>query len=144
MADITMSLDDTLELDAVIKEWNDPNNIVEDSNDKFNMSGFYTGTRVLDPQESGTHTIKVNGQELTVKVTDTSTIPDSGVFDNTILQWYAGAGINVSDGQQTNGWYDQISSTTATDVGDPIYRADQSGFEAVDYDGVNGGHDIPS
>lgn len=40
MADITMSLDDTLELDAVIKEWSDPRGIVVDSDDQFSMSGF--------------------------------------------------------------------------------------------------------
>lgn len=81
MADITMSLDDTLELDAIIEKWSNPDSIITDSDSKFNMSGFYTGTGVLDPKESGTHKIVVNGQELTVKVTDPNTIPNTLVDD---------------------------------------------------------------
>lgn len=75
--DIIMSLEDTLELDAVIKEWDNPNSIITDSESKFEMSGFHTSTGVLDPKESGTHKIVVNGQELTVKVNEQNTIPDS-------------------------------------------------------------------
>lgn len=66
MADITMSVDDTLELDAVIKEQNDPDNIVEQNNDKFEISGLTTHTKILNPLESGTYDISVNGQKLTV------------------------------------------------------------------------------
>lgn len=77
MADITMSLDDTLELDAVIEEWSNPDSVITDSENKFDMSGFHTSTGVLDPQEPGTHNIKVNGQELTVEVIDNSKIPES-------------------------------------------------------------------
>jgi hypothetical protein len=80
MTNIEMSLDDTLELDTIIEEWNPNSSLVDDVGGNFNISGFQTSTTVLDPQNTGTHKININGQELTVKVTDTSTIPDSIVI----------------------------------------------------------------
>lgn len=83
MADISISLDETLELDTIIKEssiaQNPINNITySGSNSKdYNMKGIETHTSVFDPQQSGTYTIDINGQELSVEVTDPSTIPDS-------------------------------------------------------------------
>lgn len=86
--DIEMSLDDTLELDAIIQEWDAESNGVignimyEDSDSTVhNSTGIQTNTYIFDPQESGTYTIPVNGQELTVNVKDSSIIPD-GVVDN--------------------------------------------------------------
>lgn len=77
MTNIEMSLDDTLELDTIIEEWNPNSSLVDDVGGNFNISGFQTSTTVLDPQNTGTHKININDQELTVKVTDTSTIPDT-------------------------------------------------------------------
>lgn len=75
-----MSLDDTLELDAIIKEWNDPNNIVKVSDkDSLNLSGFQTSTRVIDPQEPGEYTITINGQDITVEVTNPINRPSTVV-----------------------------------------------------------------
>ena len=86
--DITMSLDDTLELDTIIKKSNIASNPVgtikyEGSNSTVhNYSGIQTNTYIFDPQQSGTYTIPVNGQELTVEVTNPSTIPDTFDFEN--------------------------------------------------------------
>lgn len=82
MADITMDLNDTLELDAVIEGWDDPNSIVDVSDKQsLNISGFQTKTRVIDPQDSGEYTITVNGQDLDLKVTNPDNIPNK-VVDN--------------------------------------------------------------
>jgi hypothetical protein len=62
MVDIEIGLNDTLELDAIIKKWDDPNNIVSVSDkESLNLSGFKTNTRVIDPQDPGNYTITVNG-----------------------------------------------------------------------------------
>ena len=73
---------------------------------------------------------------------DGPAIPDSGVFQDAILQWYAGEGINVDDGQATDGWNDILEELTATDEGSPTFREDQNGKEAVEYDGTDDGHDF--
>ena len=89
------------------------------------MSNFTTWRSLVDGEEVGG-------------------IPDSGVFQDSQVQWWAGEGIDVDDGQQTSGWQDVLLDATATDVGAPTFRADQAGFPAVEYDGVDDGHDFPS
>lgn len=67
--DIKMNLDETLELDAIIQNWNaesdDTINVTDGT--YYNLSGFQTHTGVFDPQKSGDYTINVNGQELSIK-----------------------------------------------------------------------------
>lgn len=125
MADITMSINDVLELDAIIKEWNDPNNIVSDDDGSFNISGFQTNTSVLEPQQSGTHNITINGQTLTVKVIESSTIPDGAVHR-----------FKFDEGSGTA--YDSIGEKTI-DVPDSAWIEDtnyQGGY-AVDLSGIS-------
>lgn len=79
MSDIKMSLDDTLELDAIIQEW-DPNSndiIKVTSNKTYDLNGIKKHTGVFNPTESGEHTIEINGQILTIEVIDDEIIPDS-------------------------------------------------------------------
>jgi len=71
-----------------------------------------------------------------------SAIPDITMFQSPIYHWWAGEGLGVSDGNQTNGWIDNIADLEATDVGNPIYREDESGFQAVSYDGSGDGHNF--
>ena len=71
-----------------------------------------------------------------------SAIPDSGMFQSPIIQWWAGEGIESDDGQPTEGWVDTIAELEATDVESPVYRQDQEGFEAVDYSEGDNGHDF--
>ena len=99
-----MSIDDTLELDAIIKKWDNPDGVITDSDNQFNMSGFYTGTGVLDPQNAGKHTIKVNGQELTVEVLDPSNILQSAV-----AQFDAQSSFEDSGGTSTATFPDLVS-----------------------------------
>lgn len=78
--DIKMSLDDTLELDTLIKKSSEANEPVTDNNNEFNISGIQTHTSILDPKSSGTYTITVNSQELKIKVTDPNIIPDRNIY----------------------------------------------------------------
>lgn len=89
MADITMSLEDTLELDTIIEESSRASNplgsVVKDEdgsihNDKLN--GFQHHTVSFKPSEPGTYKIPINGQELTVKVSGKFNVPDSKIFYN--------------------------------------------------------------
>lgn len=83
---IEMSTDDTLELDAIIKEWNaTSSSVVGDikyeggDSTSHSLSGLQTNTAIFDPQDAGTYTIPINGQELSVKVTDANALPDEWV-----------------------------------------------------------------
>lgn len=79
MADITMSLDDTLELDTIIRESTDATTsiTVKDGtkNTDFNLKGIETHTGIFSPINSGVYNLDVNGQELTVEVTDPTNTP---------------------------------------------------------------------
>ena len=67
-------------------------------------------------------------------------IPDTSMFQNPIYQWWAAEGIEVNDGTEATDWTDQVATLTASAAqGSPTYRSNQSGFEAVEYDG-NDGH----
>lgn len=55
MSDITISVDDTLELDTIIKNSNiafDPVTISSDNNGDYNIDKFETHTCVFDPNDS--------------------------------------------------------------------------------------------
>jgi hypothetical protein len=72
-------------------------------------------------------------------------IPDSGMFQSPLYQYTAVEGLSASDGQTASNWTEQLAGAgDATAVGDPLYRTDQGGFEAVEYDGFDDGHDYPS
>lgn len=75
MADITMSLDDTLELDTIIKEINSSSGVatITDGTEgtDYNLGIIQSQTEVFDPINSGTYNIDINGQTLTVDVKNT-------------------------------------------------------------------------
>lgn len=104
MADITMSVDDTLELDTIIQKSEDatkPISIEEPASFKegtdFNLDGIQTHTGIFNPSKSGDYKLNINGQILTVRVKDLSTIPDTIVdsFEDGDLSEYSG---------DTGGW----------------------------------------
>lgn len=84
--DIEMSLDDTLELDTVIKEdasATNPINKVEhtDDNSTHSVTGIQTKTSIFDPPKSGPYKININGQILSIYVTDPSIVDEELVND---------------------------------------------------------------
>jgi hypothetical protein len=94
MADITMSLDDTLELDTIIEKSrraSNPIGTIKEVDDgtthNDDINGFQTHTAVFDPSKSGTFKIPINGQELTIKVTDPIDIPASTLTED-LVAWY--------------------------------------------------------
>jgi hypothetical protein len=137
MVDITMSLNDTLELDTIIRESNVPKNPVgpikyegSDSTN-HNLTGIQTNTAIFDPQESGNYTIPINGQELTIKVTETSTIPETGLTHF----YYAETIEDIS-----NDWVDSENQEPLKKNGDPSLTTINS-TQAVAYSETSaGGH----
>lgn len=83
MADIEISLNDTLELDTIIKQSiiaSDPVKVTDGTEGKdFDSKGIETNTYIFDPTNPGTYNIEINGQKLTVKVIDYNIISDSGI-----------------------------------------------------------------
>ena len=129
MADITLSLDDTLELDEIIQEWSrtDSNLSLNGDESSFDISGLQTKTSILNPQEPGNYTITINGQDLSVKVRDPSTIPDSAVH-----QWTADT---YDDGNDE--FPDQVGSATLTSNGGTgSLTTDSEGNTVVKTDGL--------
>lgn len=86
MADITMTLNDTLELDTMIKKSpaaTEPIGEVKknkEGNYNNNLTGIQNNTAIFDPPEPGLYTIPINGQVLEVEVTDPTDIPDEGLL----------------------------------------------------------------
>lgn len=112
--DIIMGLDETLELDLAIDKWNSPNNIINTTHSKdYSLTGIQTKTGIYDPKDPGIHTIKVNGQDLKIKVRDPSKIPDSVIFDfesNDLSNFDTTSGLQTS-GTSLNGNYSGYSGT---------------------------------
>ena len=150
MVDIEMSLNDTLEIDAIIKKWDDPNNIVSVSDkESLNLSGFQTNTRVIDPQDPGNYTITVNGQDLDLKVTDPSNIPNKVVdnFEDGNITEYSGntGAFSVVENKVYEGSYSLYNSrsnsaTISADVDSGLTRVPERGdkFRFSFYIGSNG------
>lgn len=86
--DIKMSLEDTLELDTIIEESNRASDSLTYDSDNFELSEIQTHTNILNPKNPGEYTITVNGQNISVKVTDPSTIPDSDPYNTINKSWF--------------------------------------------------------
>lgn len=98
--DITMSVDDTLELDTIIEELSSSTNTVDvidgEEGSDFDSNEIRTTTYIFNPSKSGTYTLNVNGQKLTIKVTSSSTLIDnfeSLIYEdqnNSLSEYYSG------------------------------------------------------
>lgn len=74
--DLSMSVDDTVEIDTIIKESSIASDIIDvnkptdfSEGKEFNLKGFQTHTGVFDPVVSGDYELNINGQVLSIKVT---------------------------------------------------------------------------
>lgn len=123
MVDITMSVDDTLEIDAIIQNWDakSDNTINVTEGTDYNLSGFQTRTGVFNPQSSGNYTITVNSQTLSIKVNDSTNVPSNSVdtFEDGNIDEYNTYSI-VSASAQTNTVYEgtyslKVSAQNNTD-----------------------------
>ena len=119
MADITMSLDDTLELDTIIKESTEATDPISYDTNKFKSDGIQKHTGILKPQNTGTYTININGQELVVEVTGSS-IPDK----KDLKAWYDATKLSYSDGDSVSIWEDKNSNYNLTEGTAPTYKED--------------------
>lgn len=79
-----MGLNDILELDAIVREWNPDQITVDSSSGEFNLNGVETRTGIFDPQSTGMYSIRVNSQRYDIKVVDTP----SGLLSENLIAWY--------------------------------------------------------
>lgn len=79
MTDITIRLDDKIELDTIVKESNEAFKSVSGVDSSFEKSSIQTHTGILNPTQPGEYTITINGQQLSIKVLDPSV---SGIIDD--------------------------------------------------------------
>jgi len=75
---------------------------------------------------------------------DGDAIPDNGMFQEPVFQWWAGEGIDVDDGETASTWDDVLEDVTANAINTPKFRDDQAGIPAVEYDGNDDGHEFES
>lgn len=90
MPDITMSLDDTLELDTIIKKTGVSESLKVTNGTEgsdFDTDGIQTQTDIFNPTNPGTYNIIANGQKISVKVTNPNSIPSS-VLTEDLVAWY--------------------------------------------------------
>lgn len=55
---------------------------------KFDVAEIQKNTLIFNTTESGTHNITINGQEISVKVTDPTNIPDNVVVGGEVKSFY--------------------------------------------------------
>lgn len=134
MPDIKITTDDTLELDTIIEEWENPEGVIEQhsvESNNYELNGFKTHTGVFNPQESGTYEFKINGQLLSIKLTDSSAIPDSedlhARYD--FSQYSGDSGFSDLIG---NGY--DLTNGSITSVSESI-----NGVQAGEFDGADDG-----
>lgn len=80
--DIEMNVDDTLEIDTIIKNSSDATKnmgITSNNNSNYNINGIQTHTGIFDPEEADVYTINVNGKKLKINVVGGIPQPDSGL-----------------------------------------------------------------
>ena len=159
MADITITEGDTLEVDYSVENTGDGagdqdvrltvDNILEDTDANVVLDPGQTATGTLQwLTESGDAVTDAIAEVLTeddtdgitVTVEEASAIPDSGMFQDPIYQYWAGS-YDGGDGDSPFDYPEVLTDSTATAVGAPFFRADQSGFTAGEYDGIDDGHD---
>jgi hypothetical protein len=126
MPDITMNVDETLELDTIVKESDIATDPITNVDSSFGISGFQTHTTTLNPTKPGDYTINVNGQELTVKVNKSNAIPDSAILQYTADTYTTGDSV----------WKDDIGTSDMSITGDPQTSTLSDGTESVVWDGT--------
>jgi hypothetical protein len=133
MADISMNLDDTLELDAIIKDSTEVTSVINAKNGNestdFNLEGFQTHTGVFDPINSGTYNLDVNGQELTIKVTDTDS-----TLSSTIARYDAQESFSGNGGTNTSTIPDLVSGYDLTGDSVKIESNGINSYPGIHYD----------
>jgi hypothetical protein len=79
--------------------------------------------------------VTIDGQEVFVG------IPDSGMFQSPIYQFWAGS-IDATDGSTGTVFPEVLEGdvSDATAVGDPTYNADFNGYASIKYDDTDDGH----
>lgn len=136
-----MSLNDTLELDSIIQEWNPPKELININGGAYNKKGIQTNTVIFDPEEPGTFEITVNNQVLKINVTDPSTIPDS-VLTEDLVAWYRFEDGDARDYASNNEfpnvtWADptaydgSVNATYNTTTSVKDFESDSSGYYNV-------------
>lgn len=113
--DIEMFIDETLELDAIIQDWDPNTSLIDVSGGSYSSEGLQKNTFIFNPDESGTYTITVNGQTLTVEVKDNSSIPDINISqeeDGNISEWSGNMNASTTTSPTITGSSYSISTRT--------------------------------
>lgn len=92
-----MTTDDTLELDTIIEESSNTNSITKiTQGGNHNLNVINTQTEIFDPIDTGVYKLDVNGQKLSIKVTEDSEIPNS-IIENFDEIMYENQSRSLSD-----------------------------------------------
>jgi hypothetical protein len=84
---ISMNVNETLELDYLVEKVNDDKIEIteEPSSDSISLDYIATRKGILNPLETGTYKLNIDGQTVEIEVTD---IPDSVVAQSDLVAWF--------------------------------------------------------
>jgi hypothetical protein len=137
---ITMNVDETLELDYLVEDISNDTINVKDEPSNFSTEIGYIRKEigVFDPPGAGTYQLEINGQTIEIKVTN---IPDSG----NLYADYNAIELQLSDGETVNTFSDAENQNDLTATGTPTFKTNvQNGNPVVRYGGVDDYHNAAS
>jgi hypothetical protein len=104
---ITMGVDDTLEMDYIVKQISDDTIEVtsDHSTNSYSINYLNKQVGVFDPMETGTYKLDINGQTIEIEVTD---IPDSEADSKLLHRWHLS--------EDSAPFVDQIGGADSTNV----------------------------
>jgi hypothetical protein len=133
---ISMTVDETLELDYLVEDISNDTINVKDEPSNFSTEIGYIRKEigVFDPPGAGTYQLEINEQTIEIEVTD---IPDSGDLQH----HYIAGGETYNHGDEITTYTDQEGTLDLSDLGDPKYQTNVINGEPVSrYDGTDDAH----
>jgi hypothetical protein len=131
---ISMNINDTLEIDYLVEEISSDSVNVSDepSSGASTLDYIATETSVFNPSETGTYKLDINGQTVEIEVTD---IPDSGDLHSR----YDAPSLSLSDGDKVSLFTDETGNGYDLSAnGAPTYEMNGiNSNESVLYDGTD-------
>jgi hypothetical protein len=122
---ITMNVDDTLEMDYIVQQISDDTIEVtsDQSTNSYSINYLNKQVGVFDPMETGTYKLEINGQTIEIEVTD---IPDS-----VVSRW------RFEDDSETSTAIDSEGTVGGTINGANYDSDSKEGNSSLHFDGVD-------
>lgn len=124
-----MNLDETLEIDTIIKNSNQASNPIEkvSASGDYQFNGIETHISIFEPQDAGIYEFEINGQNIKIEVIDLNTLEDRSVFDfesSDLSKWDNSKGSIITDIVNQGSYACRVDNNSV----DPLYSMPSSGL----------------